>query len=97
MRIVTIEGVSHPGYLYTFLSTPYGQPQIKSKIYGAVVDELTFEDSETILIPNAPFDIQERIGNKVLEAFELKDQAAKIELGTTEYLENELINLSANN
>lgn len=66
IRIVAKEDVSHPGYIAAFLSTPYGQHQLTSKIYGAVVDELIEADTEGVWIPNAPYNIQEQIGRKVV-------------------------------
>lgn len=79
LRILPREGFSHPGYIAAFLTTPYGQHQLTSKIYGAVVDELTEADTEAVWIPNAPYDIQEQIGDKVMEAYEKKEQANQLE------------------
>jgi hypothetical protein len=50
--------------------TPYGQHQLTSKIYGGVVDELTEEDTAAIWLPDAPLEVQERIGTLVVQAFE---------------------------
>ena len=75
LRLVARPG-NNPGYMALFLMTPYGGLQLQSRIYGAVVDELTYEDLGTVLIPNAPPSVQDVIGDKVLSAFELKDQAA---------------------
>jgi hypothetical protein len=59
--------------------TPYGQHQLTAKIYGGVVDELTEEDTRAVWIPNAPPEIQEEIGERVVKAFELKDEASVVE------------------
>lgn len=79
LRIVPKENESHAGYIMAFLTTPYGQHQLKSKIYGAVVDELTEADTEAVWIPNAPYDVQKEIGQKVVEAYEKKELANQIE------------------
>lgn len=87
IRIVPKEGVAHPGYIYAFLATPYGQHQLKAKIYGAVVDELTEADTRALWIPKAPYDIQEQIGNKVVDAYEKKELANRIESEAIRQLE----------
>ena len=59
--------------------TPYGQHQLQSTVHGAVVDELTVDDCKRILIPDAPIEVQDEIGDKVLEAFENKWKANLLE------------------
>lgn len=79
LRIIPDYSKGHPGYIAAFLMTPYGQHQLASKIYGGVVDELTAEDTREILIPDSPLDIQKAIGERVVRAFEKKDEATAIE------------------
>jgi len=79
LRIVPNREKGHPGYIAAFLMTPYGQHQLTAKIYGGVVDELTEEDTRAVWIPNAPPEIQEEIGERVVKAFELKDEASVVE------------------
>lgn len=79
LRITPRAGITHPGFLCAFLSTAYGQHQLNSKIYGGVVDELTSEDTEIISIPDVPFDLQEAIGDKVVRAYEMRDEANCLE------------------
>lgn len=79
LRIVPDNTKGHPGYITAFLMTPYGQHQLMAKIYGAVVDELTEEDTRAVWIPNAPLDLQQEIGERVVKAFEMKDEANVIE------------------
>jgi type I restriction enzyme S subunit len=69
----------HAGFLSAFLATPYGQHQLKAKIYGGVVDELTAEDTALILVPDVPMKIQRPLGQRVLQAYEMRDQAAALE------------------
>lgn len=79
LRIVPDHCKGHPGYLAAFLMTPYGQHQLTAKIYGGVVDELTEDDTRAVWIPNAPLKIQREIGERVVQAFEKKDEASAIE------------------
>jgi len=86
-RIIPTPGRCHPGYLAAFLMTAYGQHQLTSKIYGGVVDELTEEDTAAILVPDAPMPVQERIGALVMDAFEKKEEANKLEEAAVRQLE----------
>ncbi|MGQ9853872.1 MAG: restriction endonuclease subunit S [Candidatus Oleimicrobiaceae bacterium] len=79
LRIIPNKERGHPGYIAAFLMTPYGQHQLTAKIYGGVVDELTEEDTRAVWIPNAPLEIQAEIGERVVKAFELKDEASVVE------------------
>jgi type I restriction enzyme S subunit len=79
LRIIPNKEKGHPGYIAAFLMTPYGQHQLTAKIYGGVVDELTEEDTRAVWIPNAPLEIQAEIGERVVKAFELKDEASVVE------------------
>ena len=90
IRIIAKRPDYNPGYITLFLMTPYGQHQMRSKIYGAVVDELTTEDLGRVLIPDAPRDSQDAIGDKVIEAFEKKELANIIENETISRLEKKL-------
>jgi len=79
LRIIPENKNSHSGYIAIFLMTPYGQHQLTSKIYGGVVDELTEQDTSAVLIPVPPKDVQQRIGESVVAAFEKKEQANRVE------------------
>ncbi|MCK4402981.1 MAG: hypothetical protein KAV98_04365 [Dehalococcoidia bacterium] len=78
-RIIPNLGRIHAGYVAAFLMTPYGQHQLTSKIYGGVVDELTEDDTAAVCLPDAPWDVQRRIGNLMLQAFEKREEANQIE------------------
>ena len=51
LRIVPDEHKCPAGYLCSFLASPLGQVQLTANIYGAVVDELTEEQADSILVP----------------------------------------------
>ncbi|MDP3182657.1 MAG: restriction endonuclease subunit S [Desulfobaccales bacterium] len=87
LRIIANLLNTHPGYLAAFLSTPYGQHQLTSKIYGGVVDELTENDAAEVWVPNAPLEVQQRIGTLVEQAFEKKEEANQIEKEVIDGLE----------
>ena len=79
LRIKPKAKVTHSGFLSLFLTTAYGQHQLNSKIYGGVVDELTAEDTEIIWIPDVPFNLQQPIGEKIVQAYEMRDEANALE------------------
>lgn len=87
LRIIPNLSCTHPGYLVAFLMSSYGQYQLKSKIYGGVVDELTEEDTAKIWIPYPPLEIQKKIGKLVVEAFKKKEEANHTEARAIKYLE----------
>jgi len=87
----------NPGYLAAFLMFPYGELQIKGKIYGAVVDEIGEQDTSLIedidiIVPSK--EIRDKIGSLVLEAYYKKDKANQIEQETIDFLEQRIKELS---
>jgi type I restriction enzyme, S subunit len=79
LRIIGRADGAHPGYLAAFLMTPYGQHQLTAKVYGGVVDEITESDTEAVWVPNAPEEVQRRIGEPLLAAYRMRDEANAIE------------------
>ena len=67
------------GFLWAFLSTDYGQHQLRSKIYGGVVDELTESDMAEVMIPDVPVSLQRHIDDVVRNAYETRDTAQALE------------------
>ncbi len=92
LRIVPDYHKGHPGYIAAFLMTPYGQHQLKAKIYGGVVDEITEEDTGVVWIPDLPVEKQNTIGQRMVSAFEKKDEASMIEEAAIRKLESALQN-----
>lgn len=81
LRII-VKSEINPGYIVAFLSSLYGEYQIKGKVYGAVVDEIAEQDTSLIedidiILPDK--DIQDKIGSLVIEAYNKKDRANLIE------------------
>lgn len=92
LRLVVTADV-HPGYIVAFLSSPYGEYQIKGIIYGAVVDEIGEQDTtliEEIDILLPPKKVRDAIGSLVCDAYNKRDRANQIEDAVIELLENRL-------
>lgn len=51
LRIIPDAAACPTGYLYAFLCSPIGHAQLTAQIYGAVVDELTEEQTRSVLVP----------------------------------------------
>lgn len=75
------------GYMAAFLSTPYGFHQLAREIFGGVIDHIEESQIESVLIPNPPKEIQIAIGELIVNAFEKKDEARKIEESAIKKLE----------
>lgn len=76
---VIVTGKIHSGYVFAFLASSYGSLQMTAKQLGAVVNVLTPQDLSTIFLPDAPPEVQQRIGTPVVQAFEKKEEANQIE------------------
>jgi type I restriction enzyme S subunit len=80
------------GYLAAYLNTPYGFHQLAREIYGGVIDHIEIPHIENVWIPAAPVEVQAAIGEKVVQAYEKKDEATLIEQAAIERLESLLEN-----
>jgi type I restriction enzyme S subunit len=77
-----------PGYIYAWLSSDYGQRLVKRYSYGSVILEIDKEMLESVPIPIPSADIRGKIGDLVLRANELRDQAWRIERDAIQELES---------
>ncbi|RLG43806.1 MAG: hypothetical protein DRN92_08890 [Thermoproteota archaeon] len=94
---ISVKPDFNPGYIVAFLSSLYGEYQIKGKVYGAVVDEIAEQDTsliEDIDIVLPYKDVQERIGSLVIEAYNKKDEANQIEEEAIKQLEETLMKIA---
>ena len=87
IRVVPLDdGPCPAGYIYAWLSSPLGQAQFNG-IYGAVVDELTPEHVENILIPvpetEEQLEIVKSINKLALEAVATKERALELDEAAT--------------
>lgn len=90
-RILSSE-ILNPGYLYAWLSSDYGHSLITRQSYGSVVIHVDLEMLASILIPLPEQKIIDEIGNLVLKANQLRDQAWRNEQDAITRLENWIAN-----
>ncbi|WP_295594357.1 restriction endonuclease subunit S [uncultured Methanobrevibacter sp.] len=91
IRLVIQDQKINQGYLLLFLLSDYAQLQIDHLVYGSNVDEIG-EAGELIhnikiLVPKDK-EIENKIGNKVIEAYSLRDKANVIENETISRLQS---------
>lgn len=79
------------GYLYVFLSSPYGHELIKRFTYGSVVDEIDNNHVSQIQIPLIKQDKQDKINWLALEANKMRYEAYKLEQEALKIMNNEVI------
>jgi type I restriction enzyme S subunit len=86
-RLVAAGGLN-AGYLYAWLSCDYGQRLIKRNSYGSVILEIDRDMIGSVPIPIPPEGVRDKIGDLVLRANELRDQAWRIEQDAIQELEH---------
>jgi type I restriction enzyme S subunit len=62
----------HPGYLYAAVASDYGYYQATRHIHGSVVDELTTDQTDSILIPLPNSADETQIGELVIKAMNMR-------------------------
>jgi type I restriction enzyme, S subunit len=77
-----------PGYLYAWLASDYGQRLLKRHSYGSVILEVDKEMIASVPIPLPPTATRNKIGDHVMRANELRDQAWRIEQDAIRELES---------
>lgn len=70
---IRITAKETPGYLYAFFQTEIGKTIVKSNTFGAVVDQIEPQHFEKIIVPNAPFEIRNKIDSLIKKSFTLRD------------------------
>ncbi len=79
------------GYLYVFLSSPYGYELIKRFTYGSVVDEIDDNHVSQIEIPLVSPEKQDEINHLALESNNLRYEAYKLEQQALAIVNKEVI------
>jgi len=79
IRVVPNIDVIDEGYLYAFLSSPYGYEQILRYKHGSVIDHVTPEQVQMVLVPCPSRKDQEAIGDMVRQAYEQRAEALRLE------------------
>jgi len=93
LRVIPDESKIDAGYLYAFLSSSYGYEQILRYRHGSVIDEVTNNQLEHILVPCPSPKDQIIIGDMVREAYEKRAEAIQIEDDAQMVLKTELTNI----
>jgi len=79
IRIVPKESQIDGGYLYAFLSSDYGNQQVLRYRHGSVIDHVTPEQVQRIVVPIPSPKEQATIGDMVREAYEKRSEAIRLE------------------
>lgn len=79
IRAVPNERIIDPGYLYAYLSSPYGKQQVLRFKHGSVIDEITDKQVKKVLIPLPSEAEQKEIGDLVRTAYEKRAAAIRLE------------------
>jgi len=79
LRVIPDEGQVDAGYLYAFLSSPYGYEQMVRFRHGSVIDEITDAQLKKVAVPLPERGKQRQIGDKVRLAYEKRSEALRLE------------------
>jgi len=78
MRIVAADSVN-PGYLYAWLASEYGQALLMRHAYGSVIIQLDRDQLGSVPVPRLSKSTENEIGDLVLKANKLRDEAWNLE------------------
>jgi type I restriction enzyme S subunit len=78
IRIVPKEGV-YPGYLYAYLSTKIAKALIMRQEYGMTVPHIEPEHVESLPVPRLPNELEKKIHEKIVMAWQKRVEASKLE------------------
>lgn len=87
IRVISASGMN-PGYLYAWLASDYGDCLIKRHSYGSVIVHIDREMLVSVPIPLPVPAVRDEIGNLVLKANALRDEAWRKEQDAIRKLEN---------
>lgn len=80
IRVKPNPSVVHPGYLFAFLTLPdYGYGQLVRTAYGTSIPHLSVDDLGPVLVPIPTADERDEVGEAVLDAIRLRDEANELE------------------
>lgn len=79
IRVVPNDKLADAGYVYAFLSSEYGKMQILRYRHGSVIDHITPEHVQKVLIPLPSEEEQKQIGDLVRSAYEKRADAIRLE------------------
>jgi type I restriction enzyme S subunit len=84
----------NPGYLYAWLASDYGTCLMARHAYGSVILEVDRDMLASVPIPLPDSSIRDEIGNLVLQANQLRDEAWRNEQDAISKLENLIVKKS---
>lgn len=87
MRVVPNEGVVKPGYLYSFLSSRFGVPQVIAGTYGAIIQHIEPHHLADLPVPRLG-EVEERAHDLVQQAADLRVEANEVQAQAIELYEN---------
>lgn len=87
LRVVPA-GCMNPGYLYAWLASDYGYKLLTRNAYGSVILEIDKEMLGSIPVPMPSLAIRNEIGEFVLRANALRDEAWRLERRAIEEIES---------
>ncbi len=87
---VTFKNIVDLGYSYTFLKSKVGNIVLQTNGYGSVITHLEPEHLQETFIPNAPYDIKNRIHKLIMDSFKLRDESNELIDEATALLVDEL-------
>jgi len=79
IRVVPDDDLIDAGYVYAFLSSQYGYQQILRFRHGSVIDHITPEQVEKVLVPLPTESEQKEIGDLVRTAYDKRAEAIRLE------------------
>lgn len=87
---VTFKNIVDLGYSYTFLKSKIGNTVLQTNGYGSVITHLEPEHLQETYIPNAPYDIKNKIHKLIMDSFSLRDKSNELIDEATALLIDEL-------
>ncbi len=78
------------GYVYTFFKSEIGNLILRTNGYGSVITHIEPGHLAEIRVPNAPVDIREKINNRIVRSFNLRDESNELLDRATALLIHEL-------
>lgn len=66
------------GYVYTYLKSKIGNKILLSNRYGAVITHIEPEHLAEVPVPDAPWEVKEKIHNLIVRSYDLRDQSNEL-------------------
>lgn len=84
MRVVPNPDHILPGYLYAYLSSRFGIPQVIERTYGTIIQHIEPHHVADLPVPLAPFELQSRIHECIASMALLRTQSIALHKKATE-------------